>query len=204
MKSQHTSSPTGDTKTKAGATAQYLERRLRYFEEASGMILEALELIRSGGGDRQTVGAMDSVMPILDEAEENIAGLIPFRSTSFYLVNEDTNEFEHTRTRPHDRADVMVEEIESMIDRGVFAWALRENRPVVVSSSSKECRFVLQALATRSRVRGMFVGCLEQADAPVSDIHLSLVSLFLLATAHSLESFHLYRMLRTQADFLNE
>lgn len=178
-------------------TSRYIEKRLRYFEEANRFTMETLELATSLGDYRQSVNRLGTVYPVLDETELKVLELIPFEAVTFYLVNEENNDFEHSQTSPITMSDFVVEEIEYLIETGVFAWALREKRPVLVSSRSKGRRFVFQAIATRSRTRGMFVGLLPEGTR-VSDIKLSLLALLLSTTAGTLESFYLYKMLRAQ------
>ncbi|HET57313.1 MAG TPA: PAS domain-containing protein [Deltaproteobacteria bacterium] len=193
--SQHISSRDRDRGYGGDSSTRYLEKRLRYFEESSRFILDTLELATSLGDCRESVNQLKSVFPILDDAEAKLADLIPFEAFTFYLVNEENNDFEHVRTRPVETTRYAKDETEFLIDSGVFAWAVREKRPVVVTSRSKDRRFVLHALSTRSRTRGMFVGTIAD-NRRISDIHLSLLSLVLLTTAGAVESFYLYGMLR--------
>ncbi len=178
-------------------TSRYIEKRLRYFEETNRFTMDTLELATSLGDYRQSVNRLGTVYPILDETESKVLELIPFEAITFYLVNEENNDFEHSQTSPITISDFVVGEVECLIETGVFAWALREKRPVLVSSRFKGRRFVLQAIATRSRTRGMFIGLLPEGTI-VSDIKLSLLSLLLSTAAGTLESFYLYKMLRAQ------
>lgn len=193
--SQHISSPDRDGGYGGNSSTRYLEKRLRYFEESSRFILDTLELATSLGDCRESVNQLKSVFPILDDAEAKLAALIPFEAFTFYLVNEENNDFEHVRTQPVEMTRYAKDETEFLIDSGVFAWAVREKRPVVVTSRSKDRRFVLHVLSTRSRTRGMFVGAIA-GTRRISDIHLSLLSLVLLTTANAVESFYLYGMFR--------
>lgn len=179
------------------SSSRYIEKRLRYFEESTRFILETLELITSLGDCRGSVNRLESVTPILDEAESKITELIPFEAVTFYLVNEDTNDFEHHRTRPVGMSDFAYGETEYFINTGEFAWAVVEKRPMVAASRSKKSRFVLHAIGTRSRTRGMFIGLLPEGTR-VPDIKLSLLTLVLMDLAGSLESFHLYGMVRRE------
>jgi signal transduction histidine kinase/DNA-binding NarL/FixJ family response regulator len=76
------------------------------------------------------------------------------------------------------------------IEQGTFAWALHQNRPVVVSRPDGTESQVLCALATRSRVIGMFAGTVP-AGVELHGLELNLLSVLLSLCAYALESVEL-------------
>jgi signal transduction histidine kinase/ActR/RegA family two-component response regulator len=91
-----------------------------------------------------------------------------------------------------------------MIDKGYFAWAIREKRGVLISSSDHSRRFVLHVIATYSRIRGMFIGLLPHKNDKIPDTSLTLLSIILLNTANALESLEFYSLLRNQNETLEK
>ena len=89
----------------------------------------------------------------------------------------------------------MQTEVDHCIEDGIFAWALHEKRPVVISTSDHK-KLLLHVMATSSRIRGMFVGLLSSDDHHIQNVSLSLLSIVLLNSANAIESFELYRTIR--------
>ncbi len=201
MRLSHFSFPTQNRTGDSDATLHYLERRIRHLEDMHRCTADALEMAASLGDFQQSINKLQDVSLILDETESKISSLIPFKAMTFYLVNEENNDFIHYRTTPATFSAYALEETNSMIERGVFAWALREKRPVTVSSRNKAGQFILHVLSTRSRTRGMFIGLLDDT-ARVSEVSLSLLSIILLNSANAIESFYLYRMIREVTETL--
>jgi signal transduction histidine kinase/ActR/RegA family two-component response regulator len=85
-----------------------------------------------------------------------------------------------------------------MIEKGLFAWAVREKRGVFITSRDHTRKFILHVIATYSRIRGMFVGLLPAENQKIPDTSLTLLSIILLNTANALESLEFYSLLRNQ------
>ncbi len=112
-------------------------------------------------------------------------------------MNEGSQEFEASLCLPKDRQPYLDNEVETLIDSGIFTMALRENRPIIVYSSDLAQRLVIHVLATSSRTRGMFVGILDANEPIVSGLILSLLSIILKNCSNAVESFELYRLFRS-------
>lgn len=185
-----------NTKSATEKDRSYLEERVRYLEEINRFTLDALETAASLGDFQTSVSKMQDASVILDETRARIRTLLPLKAMAFYLVDEDNNEFVVSRVAPSDYESYIDEEIGSFIDDGIFAWTLREKRPVIVSSKQHDDRFILHVMTTRSRIRGMFVGLLEERDGSIPDVSLSMLSIILLNSSNALESRELYNMIR--------
>ena len=92
--------------------------------------------------------------------------------------------------------DSVKEQVEFLIDNGTFAWALRERRAVTVSSKDFRRQVLLHVMATHAGIRGLFVGLLNPGEKNIPGVSLSLLSIILLNSANTLESFELYRMVQ--------
>lgn len=174
----------------------YLGNRVRYLEDVNRFTLDCLEMASSLGDFQTSVSRMQDASVILDETKARIRSLIPFEAMAFYLVDEDSSEFVVSKAEPSDYEPYIEEEIGFFIDDGIFAWTLREKRPVTVLSKQYERRFILHVMTTSSRIRGMFVGLLGKGDDSIPDVSLSMLSIILLNSSNALESRELYNMIR--------
>ncbi|MBN2398074.1 MAG: response regulator [Deltaproteobacteria bacterium] len=185
-----------NTNTKAKKGMSYLEKRIRYLEDVNRFTLDALEMVASLGDFQPSVNKLQDASVILDETGSRIRSLIPLKAMAFYLVNEENNEFTVSRVDPLECRAYIEEEVGFFIDDGIFAWTLREKRPVIVSSKRHDRRFILHVMTTSSRIRGMFVGLLENGGDGIPDVSLSMLSIILLNSSNALESRELYNMVR--------
>jgi len=169
------------------------EERIQYLEDVNRLTWDALEMARSLGNFQTSVSKPHDMSAILRETRARVHKLIPFETTAFFLVDETNSEFFLTDCKPERYRQFVQDEMDFLINNGIFAWALREKRPVIVSSKDYQKRLVLHVMTTSSRTRGMFVGMLAQGEKDVPHISLSLLSIVMLNSANALESFELYR-----------
>ena len=179
-----------------------LESRLEYLEEVNRFTIDALEMAASLGDFQSSLHKLDEPHAILKEMGTRIKRLIPFDVIAFYLVDEVTSDFYLGAAQPPEQQDTLKEEVEFLIDNGTFAWALRENRAVLVSTSDFRRKLVFHAMTTVSRIRGMFVGLLPEEESNIPGVSIALLSIILLNSANALESFELYRMIQKARDQL--
>ena len=179
-----------------------LESRLAYIEEVNRFTIDALEMAASLGDFQSSLHKLDEPRAILKEMGTRIKRLIPFDVIAFYLVDEVTSDFYLGAAQPPEQQDTLKQEVEFLIDNGTFAWALRENRAVLVSTSDFRRKLVFHAMTTVSRIRGMFVGLLPEEESNIPGVSIALLSIILLNSANALESFELYRMIQKARDQL--
>jgi PAS domain S-box-containing protein len=175
---------------------RYLEQRLRHAEELNRFMPDALEMAASLGDFQSSINKLRSTEVILDETAVRIQSLIPFEGVSFLLVDETTHDFLPVFSRPEDCNSFLQREVDILIEKGIFSWILRERRPVMLASENSSKKLILHVMATSSRIRGIFVGCLDKQVDNVSDIFRSLLSIILLNSSNALESFELYKTIR--------
>lgn len=172
------------------------ESRLRHLEEQARFTLDVLEMASTLGDFQTSINKLHDPTALLDETIQRIGGLVHFATSAFYLVDENSSDFTLTLCDPESFRGALDEEVQHLIDNGVFALAVRENRPVTVYSRDNQYRLVLHVLATASRTRGMFVGVMSKGERNLSGIIMSLLSIVLKHCANAIESFELYRLFR--------
>ena len=178
--------------------------RIEYLEENRRFIQNALEMVLSLGDFQENIHKGNAPEQILREAENRIGRIIPFEAMALYLVDEKKSDFVLTVSSSRELRSIMEEEVEYMVDKGFFAWAVRERRGVTITSRDHSRQFLLHVISTYSRIRGMFVGLLPAEKEIIPDTSLTLLSIILLNTANALESFEFYRLLRDQNTILEK
>lgn len=171
--------------------------RNQYLEEINRLTLDALDTSASLFEFQTSLGKLEGQSSILREARERIFKLIPFQISAFLLVDENEPEFNLADCEPIKYGPYVEEEVDNLIEKGTFAWALREKRPVIVSTRDYQKRLMIHVIASSSRTRGMFIGVLSKGEKEIPHVSLSLISIIMLHTANALESYELYSLIKS-------
>jgi signal transduction histidine kinase/ActR/RegA family two-component response regulator len=181
-----------------------LQARIEYLEENRRLIQNALEMALSLGDFQENINKGYGPENILKEAEKRIRYLIPFEANGFYLVDQEKSDFSLTVCEPSPKNQFIEDQVSYMIDKGFFAWAIRERRGVTISSHDHSKQLMLHVIATYSRIRGMFVGVLPDQKNILPDKSMTVLSIILQNTANALESLEFYQLLRNQNTILEK
>ena len=180
-----------------------LERRLRMLEETNDFLWKEKSTAEDILGSAITLGSFDTSLnrlddpgPILEEIVARARTILPFKAAAVYLVSEDSS-FAQAICVPPGHAAEIEEIVSRRIEDRTFAWALKRRKPILSGLSGPEPLHLLHALSTISRTRGMFVGILGEEWQQLPEYSLALLSVLLSAAAGALESFELYRNLRS-------
>jgi signal transduction histidine kinase len=185
-------------------TPEKLLSRIEYLEENRRFIQNVLEMALSLVDFQDNIINSYGPEDILEEAEKRIRYLIPFEANALYLINQDNADFQLAVCNPPEARKSIAAEVEDMIEKGFFAWALRERRGITIASKDRRRRLVLHVIATHSRIRGIFVGQLDNSRQQIPDTSLTLLSIILLNTANALESLDFCQLLRHQKTSLEK
>jgi signal transduction histidine kinase/ActR/RegA family two-component response regulator len=178
--------------------------RIERLEDNRRFVQNVLEMAISLVDFQENIVSSFRPENILEEAEKRIRYLIPFEANALYLVNEDSSDHQLAVCNPPESRELITAEVEDLIEKGFFAWAIRERRGITIASRNRTKRFVMHVIATQSRIRGMFIGQLDGARQQIPDTSLTLLSIILLNTANALESLEFYRLLRHQKAILEK
>ena len=177
-------------------TDSYLEERVKHLEGVERFVIDSLEVAASLGDFQNSINKLHDVITILEETGTKVKGLIPFETVAFFLVDEENNNFTLQHIDSENHRAYIQSEVDNSIDDGIFAWALREKRPVVVPTKDHQKSLVFHSMATATRIRGMFIGLLNKDVHGILNVSLSLLSFILFNSANAIESFELYRKIR--------
>lgn len=163
-----------------------------------------LELLTSMGDMHGSSSQCRDIQAILTTSLSYIKRIINFKTLAILTVNEEDASFELFSWEPDScRAD-LEKQVDILIDSGKFAWAIQQNRPVNIDSSLLIEPLIMHVLATKTRVRGMFIGTSETPFGTLSPTSLNLLSVILHNCAHALESATLYELIHQQNRSLEE
>ena len=172
-----------------------LRERINFLEETNQHHVTLLDIVAACSDFSSGAAEPQGREQIIQTTFSQINRLIPFESLAIYLIDEEAD-FELTWCEPP-TAKVRIEnEVAAAISSGSFAWAINQNHPIVNSASESDMTVVLHVLATRSRIRGMFVGLLPVCNSSMPVSTLSALSIVITYSAFALENAALYDMLR--------
>ena len=135
-----------DEKTKDQIRIEFLEKQAR-------VNLFGLDILASLGELQHSAHLGRDPYRILKVALNHVQRLIDFEVAAFYLVDEESSDFILKEVNPESHKASLQKEVDAEIENGTFAWALNQNRAVVVKAPSGKHSLVFHVLATKTRVR---------------------------------------------------
>jgi signal transduction histidine kinase/CheY-like chemotaxis protein len=178
--------------------------RIEFLERQARLNLFGLDILASLGELQHSAHLSRDPHRILKVALKHVKRLVDFQVVAFYLVDEESSDFDLAEVTPLEDKELIKSEVDREIEKGSFAWALNRNRAVVIKDPSHDHSLVFHVLATKTRVRGMFVGRILPGGKPVNETVLYPLSVILQNTSNALESGALYKMIWEQNQNLEE
>ncbi|MBK1876546.1 ATP-binding protein [Pelagicoccus mobilis] len=146
-----------------------------------------------------------NVREVIQISENELESIQEFSVQGFYLVDEREGGFELHKTRPSAEYDTLTTVIRRAIRQGAFAWALRQQKPLLWQDDKSGLHLMLHSLSTRERTLGMYVGLFDQSrPSEQQNIVLNHISLTLTLTATTLYGLALRGELQLQNKSLEE
>jgi K+-sensing histidine kinase KdpD len=170
--------------------------RVRVLEETNRRVLDALDFVATLGDFQTSINPDQDASAIVAATRDHVGRILPLDASGFMIEPDDGGEMAITECSPQEELAQFQREIDMQIDDGTFAWALNQNRALVVPARTCQKNLVLHALATRSRVMGMFIGFQPSDDQLNTEVSLNLLSILLFQCANALENAALYKKLR--------
>ncbi len=182
-----------------------LKARVEYLEKTNSWYFLALERLASLGDLHKDVQLYHDPFFVFENARSHLRQVAQFCTLAFFNVDEANNQFFLEDCHPKSDSELIKKLTNEQIERGNFAWALRQNRPLIVPEERESNRkMILHAVATNSRIRGMFVGRFDGSVQKIPGEHLNLISIILSNTAYAIENGSLYKFVREQNEDLEE
>jgi len=172
--------------------------RIEFLEKQARLNLFGLDILASLGELQHSAHLGREPHRILKVALNHVQRLIDFEVAAFYLVDEESSDFILKEANPTLQKESLQEEVDAEIENGTFAWALNQNRAVVVKAPSGKHSLVFHVLTTKTRVRGMFVGRVLSKIKTINETILYPLTVILQNTSNALESAALYHLILEQ------
>ncbi len=180
------------------ARAGDLETHVRELEFLRGWFIEALEIGANLVDTGATLRDGSDPFAVLRDIGPRLRALYGYRRYAFLRIDEQDHDFKIYDCFPDDDRATIEREIDHQIERGAFAWTLTQTRPVMARSIDDRDIVVMQVIATRSRIRGMFVGFLDRDATELRDALQQVLSMILSNAANAIENHELYRYIHAQ------
>ncbi|MDD2897484.1 MAG: ATP-binding protein [Desulfuromonadaceae bacterium] len=190
------------TEQSVTGSTQYLQERVSYLEEANQRFLSILEILASSSEFQDDLSRATNGNGIFTATASQLMRLFPFQSVGF-LDSQSDGSFELVVSAPAEVHDDLQTLVEACMMDGTFAWALNRNQAILIPMETGET-MLLQAVATRSRVRGMCAAMLPVSSTTLDAASLNALSIVLYSCAYALESTTLYGLLREHTQHLEE
>lgn len=178
--------------------------RIAYLEKVCQWDLFFLDLIASMGDLYGNDFLNRDVDAIYSLTKRHLKRFMDFNTIAFFNVDESDSSFILKNCEPESKQEMMQKTVDYLIEDGTFAWALSQNRPVVVKKNPFGTPLILHVLSTKMRVRGMFVGVLAGKKPDLIDTQLHPLSIALHYTANAIESTVLYKIISDHNQNLQE
>jgi len=187
---------------KTGATQEVdvrkLKSRIQFLERENQWFLSAMEVIASMGDMHRDIPRSANPEFIFTMARRYLDQLLNMKSLAFFLIHEDDNSFYLASGESDETNGRFQVEMDHQIENGTFAWALKQNRPLLVKSELFKDKLFLHVLGTRTQIKGMVMGRLAKNVASIPPEMGHLISIVLNNTANALENGELYKILSDQ------
>ncbi len=192
------------TLTKKKADAKELKSRIKFLERENQWFFSAMEMIASMGDMHRDIPRSTNPDFIFSMARRYLNQLLDLKSLAFFLVHEKDNSFYLASGESEEENGRFQVELDHQVENGTFAWALKQNRPLLVESELFKGKLFLHVMGTRSRIKGMVMGCLNRKISKIPPEMGHLISIILHNTANALENGGLYKLLSEQNKNLEE
>ncbi|MBN2530860.1 MAG: response regulator [Deltaproteobacteria bacterium] len=118
-----------------------------------------------------------------------------FEAAGIVLLDDNLLDVELPYCFPESHRCALTKELDSLIERDLFAWALNQNHVVQIPTHDDEKNIVLGLMATSQRTYGMVIGVLN--EKLISEPDKRMFSIACLTTAITVENLQLTREIRT-------
>ena len=189
------------------ASITKMRKRIVYLEEVNRKIRAALETVYSLEAFQQEIHIEHGVETICRQGLIRVLELIDFSVAGFFLFKEDLIDLVPYYVYPETLKKGMEDHVRLQIKEGTFAWAMKQNSPVIVPSlitREKDGDFLFHSIRVKKRILGMFCGQIRAKRNQISQETLNLFSIALLNISLAMENAMLYQEVKDHNRLLEE
>ena len=170
------------------------EKWIFYYRKSYEFSLSALEQAADLCNFPATITRNDNPKKILAKASQRLQRLIQFRTCAFFVMNEKSSAFELVLSNPQEEGQVFDGLLMELVKCGEIASMIRNRHPAILLDHSRG-KCLVHLISTTSRVRGLFIGYLQDEDPELPAEIRNLLANVLQYTANALESSQLYSLI---------
>lgn len=170
------------------------DNRAAYLERVNRASMEALRLVLEMGRQGTSLNRIDDPRVILQETQLKIDQIIAWEAASFFLMDEEDSNLTLALCSPVEAGARMEAVFEHLVEERTLSLVLQRSEHFFIGVDGREV--LVHAMNTVSRCRGVFVGIPQEPRKTIPDASLAIFSIMMQATAQTLESYELYRLVR--------
>jgi hypothetical protein len=172
-----------------------LRKRVAYLEVVNQKMRSFLETVHSMQSSMREIVIEYDLATICKQGINRIQQLIELRVAGFFLFTGELIDLETRHVYPRILRDEAEKEVELQIKKGIFAWALQQNTPVIVPAlrPGKDGEVLLHSISTDRRALGMFLGQLATKTDRLHQETLDFLSIALVNISLGMENATLYQ-----------
>ena len=183
-------------------TITFLEERVSFLHLERNAALKAFETALDLNAFTASLTGLGSTKDLLRETVSKLRSLASFGALAFFLAGDEDPALYPAWTDPPEELNRLEEELAPLIEDRTIAWALKSKDPVVVAASDGGSRLFIHAVASPSKIIGLFLAFIEKGDeegGPAPSYH-DFLSIVLATTGGLLDNL----LLRGRIDELNK
>ncbi|MDH5232259.1 MAG: ATP-binding protein [Gammaproteobacteria bacterium] len=178
--------------------------KISLLEESLRKVVSSLDLLSSLGNIQSSVNQGQNIHEIYLESRQYVQTLLNLLIDGLYIVSAETGDFELIACEPEKQKDSIEKIVGAQIENGIFAWAIKQSRPIMVKSKDSNRFLMLHTLNTRTKTVGMYVAVCEGNQEEYSDTVLKLISIIMSNMANAIETLLLYQQIKLVNENLEE
>ncbi len=202
MKNQGTTGPKNGPEKDGDPTVAYLNSRINYLDRLNKNALAAMENVAKLGDFKDSFSQIANINVILEKISEGCSNTVPLSACYTFLI-DDQNEFVLQFAQGETKSFAVQKELDNIIETRKLAQSILHKKPLR-HKSTQGFELILHIIATSSRVRGLFVGVLEEPFKNIPDYALSVLKILMLSGANCIENYELYQTLQDKISKLEE
>lgn len=171
-------------------------------EQNQEWLLQSLNVLASIGEaiNKQDENGNDNSQTY-ELAAQGLERISEISQCAFYEIDDDGLDFQLTWPKNKQNVAQLKEIVAQLIDDGTFAWALYENRLILLDEVNPNFCVLLHVISTKAKTLGMFVGLVEKSSSIPAITH-KLISLIMFNVANVVDSALLNQKLKVYNDEL--
>lgn len=178
------------------------KNKTQYMAEMHSQLIDALHIIATPDDVLLQFDGEPDTTIILDAVWLRIRKIMSLSEMGFLLLDDDGLDFNLSYCQPENASDSIRQISDTAIKEGTFAWALNQNRAVVLHGDKKHPSRLFHVVAIRGKVIGMFIATFEFNSESINETTLGLLSVILLNCANTIEASALNMKVREQNEVL--